>query len=59
MKGIPLPIVAWLLRHRQMRMTMRYAHVWDREIIEAAERIGAAISWALDGSGSPASSFGT
>ncbi|MDE0347114.1 MAG: site-specific integrase, partial [Boseongicola sp.] len=49
MKGIPLPVVARLLGHRQLRMTMRYAHVGDREVIEAAERIGEAISQALDG----------
>ena len=50
MKGIPLPIVARLLGHREVKMTMRYAHVGDREVIEAAERIGAAISQALDAS---------
>lgn len=50
MKGIPLPVVARLLGHRQLQMTMRYAHVGDREVIEAAERIGAAISQALDAS---------
>ncbi|MYA89891.1 MAG: tyrosine-type recombinase/integrase [Boseongicola sp. SB0662_bin_57] len=48
MKGIPLPVVARLLGHRQLQMTMRYAHVGDREVIEAAERIGEAISRALD-----------
>ena len=48
MKGIPLPVVARLLGHRQLRMTMRYAHVGDREVVAAAERIGAAISQALD-----------
>ena len=50
MKGVPLPVVARLLGHRQLRMTMRYAHVGDREVIEAAERIGVAISRALDDS---------
>ncbi len=51
MKGVPLPVVARLLGHRNLQMTMRYAHVGDRDVIEAAERIGAAISRALDGSG--------
>ena len=30
-------------------MTLRYAHVGDREIETAAERIGSAIARALDG----------
>ena len=47
MKGIPLPVVARLLGHRDVRMTMRYAHVGDREVVAAAERVGAAISRAL------------
>ena len=51
MKGIPLPIVARLLGHSQVRMTMRYAHVGDSEVVAAAERIGVAISQALDGPG--------
>ena len=51
MTGIPLPVVARLLGHSQARMTMRYAHVGDREVIAAAERIGEAISKALDGPG--------
>ena len=49
MKGIPLPVVARLLGHRHVQMTMRYAHVGDREVVAAAERIGAAISLVLDG----------
>lgn len=49
MKGIPLPVVARLLGHREVRMTMRYAHVGDREVVAAAERVGAAIALALDG----------
>ena len=50
MKGIPLPVVARLLGHRDVKMTMRYVHVGDREVVAAAERIGEAISLALDGS---------
>ena len=49
MKGIPLPVVARLLGHREVRMTMRYAHVGDREVVAAAERVGEAVSQALDG----------
>ncbi len=49
MQGIPLPVVARLLGHSEARMTLRYAHVGDREIVAAADRIGQAISRALDG----------
>ncbi len=45
MKGVPLPVVARLL----VRMTMRYAHVGDRDVVAAAERVGQAIALALDG----------
>ena len=49
MSGVPLPVVARLLGHSEPRMTMRYAHVGDREIVKAAERIGQAITRVLDG----------
>ena len=53
--GIPLPVVSRLLGHKCPSMTLRYAHVGDRETEAAAERIGAAIARALDGreAGSP------
>ncbi len=44
MSGIPLPIVARLLGHSRSSMTLRYAHVHDREIEAAAERTGVAIT---------------
>ena len=44
MKSVPLPVVSRMLGHTQSRMTMRYAHVSDRETEAAAERIGGAIS---------------
>ena len=44
LNGVPLPTVARLLGHRNVSMTLRYAHVADREVEAAAERIGAAIS---------------
>ena len=50
MQGIPLPVVAKLLGHSQVTMTLRYAHASDKEVEAAAERIGAAISGYL---GSP------
>ena len=49
LQGIPLPVVSRLLGHKHPSMTLRYAHVADREIEAAAERIGAAIARALDG----------
>ncbi|MDE0335285.1 MAG: tyrosine-type recombinase/integrase [Defluviicoccus sp.] len=42
--GVPLPVVSRLLGHSNVRMTMRYAHVGDREIEAAAERVGTAIA---------------
>ncbi len=50
LQGIPLPVVSRLLGHKRPSMTLRYAHVGDRETEAAAERIGAAIARALDGS---------
>ena len=51
LQGIPLPVVSRLLGHKQPSMTLRYAHVGDRETEAAAERIGTAISRALGNSG--------
>ena len=44
MQGIPLPVVARLLGHAQVQMTLRYAHVSDRDVEAAAERIGEAMA---------------
>ena len=43
MRGVPLPTVAKLLGHRQVSMTLHYAHVADRDVEAAAERIGTVI----------------
>ena len=51
LRGIPLPVVSRMLGHKHPSMTMRYAHVGDKEIEAAAERIGAAIARALSGGG--------
>ena len=48
-KGVPLPTVARMLGHSDPTMTLRYAHVSDREVEAAAERIGKAIVMAMTG----------
>ena len=50
MQGIPLPVVARLLGHAQVKMTLRYAHVSDRDVEAAAERIGGAMAGIMTGS---------
>ena len=44
MNGVPVPVVSRLLGHSNVRMTLRYAHLGDREIERAAERVGQAIA---------------
>ncbi len=44
MNGVPLPVVARMLGHSNVSMTMRYAHIGDREVEAAAERVGQAIA---------------
>lgn len=41
MNGVPVPVVSRLLGHTNAQMTLRYAHLADRDIAAAAERIGA------------------
>ena len=43
MKGVPVPVVSRLLGHSNPRMTLRYAHLGDRDIERAAERVGQAM----------------
>ena len=42
--GIPVPVVSRLLGHSNVRMTMRYANLADKETEAAAERIGTAMA---------------
>ena len=44
LNGVPLTVTARLLGHSNVAMTMRYAHVGDREVEEAAERVGQAVA---------------
>ena len=44
MNGVPIPVVARLLGHSNVRMTLRYAHLGDRDIERAAERVGQTIA---------------
>ena len=56
-RGVPLPTVARMLGHADPVMTLRYAHVGDRDLQAAAERIGKTIEGAMAGGrsvGSPA-----
>ncbi|MDE0175463.1 MAG: tyrosine-type recombinase/integrase [Defluviicoccus sp.] len=44
MNGVPVPVVSRLLGHSNTRMTLRYAHLGDRDIERAAERVGHAVA---------------
>ena len=48
MNGVPLPVVSRLLGHSNPRTTLRYAHLGDREIEAAAERVGESIAAIMD-----------
>ena len=43
MNGVPVPVVSRLLDHSNVSMTLRYAHLGDRDIEAAAEMVGKAI----------------
>ena len=47
MNGVPVPVVSRLLGHSSVRMTLRYAHLADRDVEAAAERVGAAMVRAM------------
>ena len=44
MNGVPVPVVSRLLGHSSVQMTLRYAHLADRDIEAAAERVGRTMS---------------
>ena len=39
-----VPVVSRLLGHNNVRMTLRYAHLADRDIEATVERVGAAMA---------------
>ena len=49
LNGVPLTVTARLLGHSDVRMTMRYAHIGDREVEAAAERVGTIIAAMIGG----------
>ena len=44
MNGVPVPVVSRMLGHSNVRMTLRYAHLGDRDVEEAAERVGQSLA---------------
>ena len=44
MNGVPVPVVSRMLGHADVGMTLRYAHLGDRDIEEAAERVGQVVA---------------
>ena len=44
MNGVPVPVVSRLLGHTNAQMTLRYAHLADRDIEATAERVGAELA---------------
>ena len=49
MNGVPVPVVSRLLGHSNVQMTLRYAHLADRDIEAVAERVGAAMAQVMAG----------
>ena len=41
--GVPVPVISRLPGHGNVSMTLRYAHLADRDIEDAAECVGKAI----------------
>ena len=49
MNGVPVPVVSRVLGHANVQMTLRYAHLADRDIEAAAERVGDAMGALMAG----------
>ena len=52
MNGVPVPVVSRMLGHSNVQMTLRYAHLADRDIEAAAERVGGAMGALMDAASS-------
>ena len=48
MNGVPVPVVSCMHGHSNVQMTLRHAHLADRDIVAAAERIGNAVGALMD-----------
>ena len=44
MHGVPVPVVSRLRGHSNVRMTLRYSHLAEKDIEAAAERVGTALA---------------
>ncbi|MDE0173782.1 MAG: site-specific integrase [Defluviicoccus sp.] len=44
MNGVPVPVVSRMLGHSNVRMTLRYAHLGDRDMERTAESIGRSVA---------------
>ena len=44
MNGVPIPVVSRLLGHSNVSNTLRYAHLGDKDIEDAAELVGQSLS---------------
>ena len=47
--GLPLPLIAAILGHRDVKTTLQYAHLADSPVKAAADRTAAAIEGAMSG----------
>lgn len=47
MNDVAVPVVSRLLGHSDVRVTLRYVHLEDRDIEAAAKRIGLAMAQAM------------
>ena len=49
MSGVPVPVVSRLLGHSNVQMTLRYAHLAERDVEAVAERVGGTMGALMTG----------